>query len=83
MTCIFRNYINGPLFMEENRTGELYLQLLHDKIDLWLNERFPRNWMDRRSCIEWLARSPYLTPLDFFLWGCYKMLVHSTAPEDI
>lgn len=30
--------------------------------------------------IAWPARSPDLTPLDFFLWGRIKDLVYATAP---
>ena len=35
----------------------------------WLNEHFPGRWLDRRGPHEWPARSPDLTPCDFFLWG--------------
>ena len=35
----------------------------------WLCENFPRKWIGRRGPIEWPARSPDLTPPDFFLWG--------------
>ena len=34
----------------------------------WLNNKFPDRWLGRRGPIEWPARSPDLTPLDFFLW---------------
>ncbi len=35
----------------------------------WLDENFPGKWIGRRGPIEWPARSPDLTPPDFFLWG--------------
>ena len=38
----------------------------------WLDEQFPDRWIDRRGFVEWPARSPDLTPLDFFLWGILK-----------
>ena len=42
----------------------------------WLNERLPSRWIGRRGLIEWAARSPDLTPLDFFLWGYVKQKVY-------
>jgi len=32
---------------------------------------------------HWPPRSPYITPLDFFLWGYVKDKVFSTAVPDI
>lgn len=32
----------------------------------YLNQTFPNRWIGRRGFIEWPARSPDLTPLDFF-----------------
>lgn len=116
---ILGNAVIGPLFIEENLTGELYLHLLEDVIDPlittelenqvgnilqenelhfqqdgapphyfrpvreWLNNRFPNQWIGRRGPIEWPARSPDLTPLDFFLWGHIKSVVYKTQPDDI
>lgn len=37
----------------------------------YLNEVFPNRWIGRRGPIEWPARSPDLTPLDFFM-GIFK-----------
>lgn len=31
-----------------------------------LNEKFENRWIGRRGTVEWPARSPDLTPLDFF-----------------
>ena len=42
-----------------------------------LNERLTNRWIGRRGTIEWPARSPDLTPLDFFLWGYLKNKVYS------
>ena len=42
----------------------------------YLNENFDGKWMGRRAAIEWPARSPDLTPLDFFLWGYLKHKVY-------
>jgi hypothetical protein len=33
-----------------------------------LNVNFPGRWIGRRGLTAWHSRSPYLTPLDIFLW---------------
>ena len=42
-----------------------------------LNEKLAGRWFGRRGSIEWPARSPDLSPLDFFLWGYLKDKVYS------
>lgn len=49
----------------------------------FLNENFGQNWIGTNGPIQWPARSPDLTPLDFFLWGHLKDLVFVTPPENI
>lgn len=44
----------------------------------WLDERFPERWIGRRGPYDWPARSPDLTPCDFFLWGYLKDTVYRT-----
>lgn len=49
----------------------------------YLNQIFPNRWIGRRGSIEWPARSPDLTPLDFFLWGYVKSIVYKTKPLNL
>lgn len=49
----------------------------------YLNEVFPNRWIGRRGPIEWPARSPDLTPLDYFLWGYLKSKVYVTRPANL
>jgi len=42
-----------------------------------LNESFPNRWLGR----EWPPRSPYLTLLDYYLWGHTKTLVYETTVD--
>jgi hypothetical protein len=44
---------------------------------------FNCNTESRRGPIEWPARSPDLTPLDFFLWGHLKSRVYEKRPRTI
>lgn len=42
----------------------------------FLDTTFGNNWIGTRSpVVQWPARSPDLTPLDFYLWGALKDLV--------
>lgn len=49
----------------------------------YLSLTFPRKWIGRRGPIEWPARSPDMTPLDFFLWGYLKSKVYFNRPRNI
>lgn len=49
----------------------------------YLNEIFPNRWIGRRGPVEWPARSPDLTPLDYFLWGYLKSKVYFNRPPNI
>lgn len=45
-----------------------------------LDDQFPNRWIGRGSRVNWPARSPDLTPLDFFLWGFLKDRVYQQRP---
>lgn len=49
----------------------------------YLNEVFAERWIGRRGPIEWPARSPDLSPLDYFLWGYLKSKVYVTKPQTV
>lgn len=49
-------------------------RIVKDKLD----QKFPERWIGRSGPIHWPARSPDLTPLDFFLWGTMKDEVYTT-----
>lgn len=49
----------------------------------YLENTFPNRWIGRRGAIEWPARSPDLTPIDYFLWGYLKSKVYATKPENL
>lgn len=52
------------------------------EVKQYLHEQFD-NVIGNRMDIDWPARTPDLTPLDFFLWGLLKDKVYVTAPVDI
>ena len=45
-----------------------------------LHTKFPHRWIGRGGPIQWPARSPDITPLDFFLWGTLKDIVYRNVP---
>lgn len=47
----------------------------------YLNQHFP-TWIGRNGTIPWPARSPDLTPLDFFLWGALKDKVYKNRSNN-
>ena len=55
----------------------------HKDVREWLDTTFPERWLGRRGPHKWPARSPDLTPCDFFLWGWAKEEVYKTKPQTI
>ena len=57
------------------------------KINVWAgifnDTQFPHRWIGRRGVIEQPARSPDLTPLEYFLWGYLKSKVYLTQPQSL
>ena len=48
-----------------------------------LERQLPDQWIGRGGPIPWPARSPDMTPLDFFFWGFVKDQVFKTPVDDI
>ena len=49
-----------------------------------LNQQFPNRWIGHGSPVQrFPARSPDLTPLDFFLWGLVKNVVYQQVPTTV
>lgn len=45
----------------------------------WLDIHYPGRWIGRFGPTRWPARSPDLTPLDFYIWGRMKSLVYQDS----
>ena len=41
----------------------------------FLNDKFLERWIGKGGSAAWPPRSPYINPLDFFLWGYVKIEV--------
>ena len=48
-----------------------------------LKEMFPSRLVSKRGDVEWPARSPDLSPCDFFLWGYLKDNIYRNRPKTI
>lgn len=49
----------------------------------WLNRQYPNKWIGRGGPIPWPARSPDLTPVDYYVWGQMKNLVYDDTPGPV
>lgn len=45
----------------------------------YLTAQFPNRWIGRNGPMLWPARSPDLTPLDYYVWGRAKQLVYEVS----
>jgi hypothetical protein len=60
---------------------------LEEKIQIVLQyaqfQKLSGRWIGRRGSIEWPARSPDLSPCDFFFWGYLKNIVYRKRPSTV
>ena len=70
--------IDELVFMHDGAPPRLALS-----VRAWLDQKFPGRWLGRRGPHEWPARSPDLTPCDFFLWGWAKEEVYRAKPRTV
>lgn len=49
----------------------------------YLAEMFPNRVIGNNGDIHWPARSPDLSPLDYYLWGTIKNKIYKTLPADV
>ncbi|PNF14690.1 hypothetical protein B7P43_G10269 [Cryptotermes secundus] len=52
----------------------------HREVRACLDTTLPDRWIGRGGSVEYLARSPDLTPMDFLLWGYLKDKVYAANP---
>ena len=74
MVCGWEN-IDELVFMHDGAPPHF-----PQSVRAWLDQKFPGRWLGRRGPHEWPARSPDLTPCDFFLWSWVKEEVHRAKP---
>lgn len=67
-----------PIFQQDGAPPHF-----HRQVRASLDRQFPGRWIGRRGVIEWPARSPDMTPMDFFLWGYIKERVYETRPVNL
>ena len=71
----FEPFEEGSLFFQQDGATPHTSKIACD----YLRQIFPGKLISRRGDINWPARSPDLTPLDYWLWGDVKSKVY-TAP---
>ncbi|EZA51190.1 hypothetical protein X777_10260, partial [Ooceraea biroi] len=69
---------NVPLHIRRNMIYQHDGAPTHSSRNVWrfLDATYPNRWIGRGGPQHWPARSPDLTPLDFFLWGHLKNFIY-------
>lgn len=70
------SFNNGEMFFQQDGAPPHWSRAVRN----WLDASFPHRWIGRGGPIRWPARSPDLTPLDYWLWGDLKQRVYATKP---
>ena len=73
-----RRYPEDMIFQQDVAPPHYSLEFMQ-----YLDKKLPGRWMGREGPIHWPARSPDLTPCDFFLWSHFKNLVYRDPPRTI
>ncbi|CAG4992946.1 unnamed protein product [Colias eurytheme] len=63
------------LFFQNDGFPAHYQRTVREHVD----NAFPNSWIGRAGPIPWRARSPDLTPLDFYVWGRAKEIVYASG----
>lgn len=85
---MLRNYVWPVVSEWEGAERIIFMQdgappHFHLDVRAWLNATFPNKWIGRGGPQFWPARSPDLTPCDFFLWGWAKEQVYKAKPKTL
>lgn len=49
----------------------------------WLDAHYPGSWIGRGGPVNWPARSPDLTSMDYFVWGSIKTKVYEVPVQTL
>ncbi|PNF30075.1 hypothetical protein B7P43_G04239 [Cryptotermes secundus] len=71
----------GPFFLEGCQDGAP--PHFANIVRAFLHQGFPQRWIGRRGPVEWPARSPDITPPDFFLWCYLKDNVYANPIDSV
>lgn len=72
------SFLNGMVFQNDGCPAHSSLIVKN-----FLSSEYGSNWIGRNGPIKWPARSPDLTPLDFYVWGRAKELVYAEEIRDL
>ena len=80
---MFPGELFNSVHFQQDRAPALYSAIVRQ----YLSATFPERWIGRgtnwNGAIPWPARSPDLTPLDFFSWGYLKDRVYKSKPVSV
>ena len=80
----FSSYTNqSDLLLMQDGAPPHWAQRVRD----WLNHKLPHRWIGRGgpqdSNMPWPARSPDITPMDYFVWGFIKSKVYTRNYQNL
>lgn len=70
------SYLANMYFQQDGAPAHYFSEVRE-----YLDREYGDQWIGRGGPITWPARSPDLTPLDFYLWGDVKRLVYERESE--
>ena len=77
--CICEHFVEEDFYFQQDGTPLHY----HHDVTSFLNERLLNRWIGQKGFVEYPPRSPYLTPLDYFLCRYLKDKVYALKPTAI
>ena len=75
----FPKIVGHHCFFQQDGAGPHVADLVVN----YLDNKCPGSWIGKRGPVNWPARSPDLTPNDFFLWGYLRERVYRTSPTTL
>ena len=70
---------NGTMWFQQDGAPPHFARQVRQKLD----SEFSRRWIGRRGAVDWPARSPDLSPLDYSVWGIVKDTVHQNNISNV
>lgn len=90
---IYGNFLENelPVLLRNEHVNQIGMIFQHDgapphfSLDVrrYLDNTYPDRWIGRGGPRAWPARSPDLTPLDYFFWGHMKTVVYQEEVDTV
>jgi hypothetical protein len=72
-------FVHGKLWYQQDGAPPHWGRAVRE----FLDQQFGEQWIGRSGPIQWPARSPDLTPLDYWMWGYLKNMVYQNQASSL